>query len=242
MRRVLSFFLSAVLCIGAIGVTEPVAEISSTANAATYAFGAFTPTSNATLVMIVAIVGTATTTATVTGGLTWTQKCAVTYNTTDRVYVLWANTGASPGSLTFTIDVTGDNGTGAIGGMFEFTGSDVTTSDPIKQCATNATTAANPVATFGASLGTSNGYAAGFGLPRSPPTSAPPASWTETYDAGQATPTAGAAGGFRAGGETGTTVTFTSASAAYGIGAVEVYVAGAGPVASGRGFIRGRVK
>lgn len=39
-----------------------------------------------------------------------------------------------------------------------------------------------------------------------------------------------------------TAVTFTSASAAYGIVAVEVYVAGAGPVASRQGFYRGRVR
>lgn len=231
IKRLPGLILSASL-FAAIGVTEPTPEIAVTTNSATYAFAAFTPAANATVVIIAALTGTATTTATVTGGLTWTQKCAVTFNTTDRVYVMWANTGASPGSLTFTIDVTGDAATGAVMAMYQFTDSDQVTSDPLKQCATNAATAANPVATFGASMGTLNGYASAFGLPRSPPTSAPPASWTETHDVGYATPTSGGAGGFRAGGETGTTVTFTSASAAYGIAAVEVYVTGAGPVST----------
>lgn len=218
--------LLSIVCRAAIGVTEPVAEISSTANAATYAFGAFTPTAGSVLVIIAALSGTATTTATVTGGLIWTQKCAVTFNTVDRLYVLWAKVPTGTGSLTFTVDVTGDNATGAIAGMFQFTDVDLITRDPIRQCATNATTAANPVATFGVAMVTTNGYAAGFGMPRNPPTSTAPGSWTETYDAGQGTPTQGGSGGFRAGGETGTTVTFTSASAAYGIAAVEVCVTG----------------
>lgn len=241
MKRLIAIIYSLSL-FGAIGVTEPTAEISSTTNSATYSFAAFTPSNDAVLVIIAALDGTGTTTATVTGGLTWTQKCAVTYNTGDRLYVLWAKTGTSPGSLTFTVDVTGDNATGAVMAMYQFTGADVVTADPIKQCATNATTAANPVATFGASLGTNNGYAAAFGMPRNPPTSTPPGSWTETHDTGHATPAAGGSGAYRAGGETGTTVTFTSASAAYGIAAVEVYVSGAGPLPSGQGFIRGRVK
>jgi hypothetical protein len=240
VRLLLGIF--AISCYAAIGVTRPVAEINVTTNGTGYAFGAFTPSSNATLVMFAAVSGTAQTTATVTGGLTWTQKCAVTYNTSNRMYVMWANTGSSPGSLTFTFNVASDAGTGAVIAMYQFTDSDIVTSDPIKQCATNATTAANPVATFGVAMGTLNGYAAAFGLPRSPPTSTAPGSWTETHDVGYATPTSGGAGAYRAGGETGTTVTFTSASAAYGIAAVEVYVSGAGPVASGQGFYRGRVK
>jgi hypothetical protein len=228
MKRLL-FAIASLACYAQIGVSEPVAEISSTANSATYAFGAFTPTAGSVLVIIAHLSGTATTTATVTGGLIWTQKCAVTFNTTDRTYVLWAKVPTAPGSLTFTIDVTGDNATGAIAGMFQFTGADIVTRDPIRQCATNATTAADPVATFAVAMNTNNGYAAGFGMPRNPPTSTQPASWTETYDAGQNLPPQGGSGAFRAGGETGTTVTFTSASAAYGIAAVEVYVAGAGP-------------
>lgn len=232
MKRFL-FFL-ALCCYGAIGVSEPVIEVATTTNSSTYAFGAFTPSNGSVLVIIAAISGTATTTATVTGGLTWTQKCAVTYNTTDRTYVLWAKVPDAPGSLTFTVDTGADAGTGAVMAMYQFTGADVITPDPIKQCATNATTAANPVATFSTALGTNNGYAAAFGMPRNPPTSTPPTSWTETHDTGYATPASGGSGAYRAGGETGTTVTFTSASAAYGIAAVEVYVAGAGPAPPAR--------
>jgi hypothetical protein len=220
MKRLI--VLISLACRAAIGVSEPVAEIASTSNSATYAFGAFTPSSNAVLVIIAAASGEAITTATVTGGLTWKQKCAVTYNSTSRAYALWAYTGSSPGSLTFTIDFGADSATGIVMSMYQFTGVQLGSTDPILQCATNATTAANPVATFASAMNTNNGYAAAFGMGRNPPTSTPPASWTETHDTGYGTPTSGAAGAYRAGGETGTTVTFTSASADYGIIAVEV--------------------
>lgn len=220
MKRLL--ILLSIVARAAIAVSEPTAEIASTSNTATYSFAAFTPASNAVLVIIAHASGEAITTATVTGGLTWTQKCAVTYNSTSRAYALWAYTGASPGSLTFTINFGADSASGVVMAIYQFTGTQNTASDPILQCATNATTAANPVATFASAMNTSDGYAAAFGLPRNPPTSTPPTSWTETHDTGHGTPTSGAAGAYRAGGETGTAVTFTSASAAYGIVAVEV--------------------
>ena len=169
MKRLL--ILVSLVAHAAIGVSEPVAEINTSTNSTTYAFGAFTPSSDAVLVMIAAVSGTAQATATVTGGLTWKQKCTTVYNTTSKLYVLWAYTGSSPGSLTFTFNVASDAGTGAVIGMFQFTGVQLGSSDPIRQCATNATTAANPVATFASSMNTNDGYAAAFGVPRSPPTS-----------------------------------------------------------------------
>jgi hypothetical protein len=127
------------------------------------------------------------------------------------------------------VDVTGDNATGMNASVFQFTGADTNTADPLKQAKTSATTAANPTLTFDAAMNTLNGYAAGFGMPRNPPTSTAPTSWTETSDTGYGTPTSGASTAYRAGGETGSTVTFTSSSAAYGMVAVEVYADGYGP-------------
>jgi hypothetical protein len=209
-----------------IACSEPVAEIASTTNATTYAFGAFTPADNATLVMLVFADGTDAT-GSVTGGLTWTLEDSQVYNTADKAYLFWANTGTSPGSLTFSFDCTGNAATGCCAALFQFTGSDVARANPIKQKKKAATTAANPTITFDAAMDTANGYCAGFGMPRNAPTSTAPTNWIEVADTGHNSPAAGFSAAFRTQGETGSTVTFTSASAAYGIIAAEIYATAA---------------
>lgn len=241
-RLLINFIACQILTLAAIGVTEPVAEVASTSNATSYAMTAFTPSANSTLVVMVFASGTVGA-GTMTGGsLSWTRKTSILFNSTSTAYVFWANTGSSPASTTITFDCSADAATGAVMTAFQFTDSDVVTADPIKQVKTAATTAANPTITFDAAMGTLNGYAAGFSVPRSPPASTPPTSWTEIADTGYSTPTGGASAAYRAGGETGSTVTFTSASAAYGMIAVEVYVSGAGPVGSAQGVYRNRVR
>lgn len=207
-----------------ISVSEPIAEIASTTNSATYSFGAFTPKDDSTLVILAFATGT-TDAAVITGGLTWTLETSLNYNVTDTAYLFWANTGTSPGSLTFTFDCTGDNATGLVASMFEFRGSDVVRANPIKQYKTASFTLADPTVTFDAAMNTLNGYCAGFGMPRNPPTSAPPTNWFETADAGYNTPASGASTACRTQGETGSTVTFTSSIALYGIIAAEIYAA-----------------
>jgi len=114
--------------------------------------------------------------------------------------------------------------------IFSFTGADLLA--PIAQSASNAAAAANPVATFPNAMKTLNGYCAMFGNTVNPPGATIPASWTQNANTGYITPAAGGQGAYRAGGETGTTVTFTVASSTYGIVAVEVNVdAGAARVA-----------
>lgn len=214
----------------AIACSEPVAEINSNVDASTYSWSAFTPASNATLVALVFAAGTTVASPTISGGLSWTLKTSVLYNSVNTAYLFWANTGSSPGSLTFTFDCTGDAATGCIGFMFEYTGSDVTTADPIRQYKTaSGTGSANPAATYDSAADTNNGVGGGFGCSRNPPTSTPPGSWTEIGDVGHTSPTHGATAAYRAGGETGTTMTFTSASTNWGAIIFEVYVSGAGP-------------
>lgn len=217
----------------AIGVSEGVAEISVTTNAATYAFGSFTPTASSTLVVIAFGTGTVDDGAmTNTSGtaLTWTRKTSRVYNTVDTLYVFWANTPSSTAASVYTVDFTGDNATGCFAYMFVFTGSDILTADPIKQVITNNATSTNATVTFTTALDTLNGYAAGWGGQLGANSSTPPTSWTEIGDTTISNPTANGSAAFRAGGETGTTYTFTNASTAWGMAAVEVYVAGAGPV------------
>lgn len=173
----------------AIGASEPVAEVASTTNATSYAFGAFTPSANSTLVVFVFATGTVAAGTMSGGSLTWTRATSQLYNSVDTAYVFWAQTGGSPGSTTITFDCTGDGATGAVMAVVEFTGTDATI--PIRQVKKSATTAANPTVTFNNALLTGNGYAAGFGMPRNPPTSAAPGSWTEIADTGYGTPTSG---------------------------------------------------
>lgn len=213
----------------AVAVSEPVAEINSTSNAATYAWGAFTPTDNALLVALVFASGTVQNPASITGGTVgWNFGGRITYNTTSSAYWFWARTGTGNGSQTFTFDCTGDNATGCLGAMFEITGCNCDAINPIRQAKSSTATAANPSVTLDAACDTNNAIIGGFSVPRSPPTSTSPGSWTETADVGYSTPANGMAAAYRAGGETASTITFTSASAAYGMWVVEVWEATAG--------------
>lgn len=209
----------------AIGASEPTAEINSTSNLTAYSLAAFTPSANATLVVFVFASGTVAAGTMSGGSLTWTRATSQVYNSTSTAYVFWANTGGSPGSTTITFDCTGDAATGCVMAVVEFTGTD--SSNPIRQVKKGSATSANPSVTFNHALLTGNGYAAGFGVPRNPPTATEPGSWTKIADTGYGTPNAGGAVAYRAGGETGTTYSFTSASAAWGMIAVEVNASGA---------------
>lgn len=222
---------------GAIGVTEGAAEIVSTSNTATYDFASFTPATNNVIVVIAFGRGTfddgAITNVSGTA-LTWTRKTSTTWNgAVDTVYIFWAKTGATTVASVYRVDFTGDNATGCIAYMFQFSGADLTTADPLKKAVVNLGTSTNATSGTIAALDTNNGYAAAWmgGLSSSNPAnvSAPPTSWTEIGDNGFGTPTSNASGAFRAGGETGTAITFTNNSTTWGFGAVEVYVSGAGP-------------
>lgn len=212
----------------AIAISEPVAELASTTDGTSYAMGAFTPAADAILVVFVMTKGSMTVPGTMSGGgLTWTLKSNFLFDVTVNMRCFWAKTGASPASCTPTFDCTGDGASGCFMAAFELTGADIVTADPIKQLATGNNSNADPTVTFAAALGTNNGYMAANGGDSQ--TSTPPASWTETVDAAIATPTCSFAAAYRAGGETGTTVTFTRAASIWGMMAIEVYVAGAGP-------------
>lgn len=210
-----------------VAVSEPIVEISSTANAGTYAFGSFTPTANAALVILAygsGTVGVGSVSNTCSCLSDWTRFATTTYNAgADTAYAYIARANSSTSASVITVSTGADNATGMVAAIFSITGQE---GMYIRQFKTSATTAANPTVTLDIALDTNSAYAAGFGMPRNPPTSTAPASWTETMDAGQGTPAQGAAAAFRAGGETGTTITFTSASAAYGMLAVEVYMLG----------------
>lgn len=221
----------------AIGITEGAAEIVSTTNAATYDFASFTPATNNVIVVFAFGRGTfddgAITNVSGTS-LTWTRATSTTFNgAVDTVYIFWAKTGASTAASVYRVDFTGDNATGCIAYMLQFSGADLNTVIPLKQAVVNLNTSTNATSGTIPALSTNNGYAAAWmgALSSSNPAnvSTPPTSWTEIGDNGFGTPTSNASSAFRAGGETATSVTFTNSSTVWGFGMVEVYVAGAGP-------------
>lgn len=209
----------------AIGVSEFSTELASSLNVTSYAMAAGGPGNNSILLVFVAATGTVAT-GTMTGGsLSWTKITSQLYNTVDTIYAFWANTGPSaPGSVAPTFDCTGDAATGVVMMAFEITGADTTT--PVRQFKARAATGANPTFTFDVAPLATSAQTAAFGIPRNPPVSAPPGggSWNEQADAGYATPTAGASFAYNVG-DTASTITFTSASGAYGIIGVEIAVA-----------------
>lgn len=162
----------------------------------------------------------------------------------------WAYTGASPGSTTITFDCSGDNATGCSMVCFSITGADLLTpgfaidesgvvtdmSGPIRNWVANTGDAsANPNTTFwgrrasDTNMETQNGYCYMVAMDRSAPAVTAPASWTEIADGGHSNPPAGAEAAYRAGGETGSSVTTTAASSNWFIALVEVYADGRGP-------------
>lgn len=211
------------VAVGAIAVSEPTADINSTANATSYAMAAFTPAANSFLVVMVCASATLAADTTMSGGsLTWTLRQQQGWDTTSSAYLYTAPVGGSPASTTITFSCASDAATGANMIAYEFTGRDPTT--PIVQSAKNGGTSANPTITFASALNTNNGYAFAVCEFLNPPAGTPPTSWTEIADAGHGTPTAGAAGAYRAGGETGTTYTYTVASAVWASLGIEIAV------------------
>jgi hypothetical protein len=204
----------------AVTITEPIAETTSTSNVSSYAMSAFTPTANALLVCYVVASGTVAAAPTMTGGgLTWIRRARQVFNTTDIICVFTAQVGGSPASTTPTFDCTGDAATGCAMALFSATGHNTTF--PVAQVVTEARTAADPTVTR-AAADTDNAYIAGFGIARSAPSATEPSGWTEIADTGYSTPNTGIAAAYRSGGETSTSVTFTAASAAYGIAYIEI--------------------
>ena len=210
----------------AIGVTEAVAEVADTSNATSYAFGAFTPTANSFLVVILAALSTVIDNGVSGGSLVWTRQYSLI--TTNVIAIYTAPVGGSPGSTTITFDCTGDAAAGCSMTCHQFTGQNV--GNEVSQVASSTVGAGGtPTLVFGTALNTSNGYCAQLGNSDNPANVVHPASWTESADTGFNSPTTGLEAAFRAGGESGTTITWggTTVSAARTVG-IEVNAVGIG--------------
>jgi len=199
----------------AVAITEPVAEVASTANASTYASGSFTPTADSLLVVIA--FATSTNNGVITGGgLTWTNRF-FDGSGTSVALIATAQVGGAPGSMTVTFDCTGDAATGCAFTVFQVTGHNA--SVPLAQASTGLSsfgTGATPAVTLAAARNTLNAYMAGAFNVTNPAGIAQPSGWTETADTGYSTPTIGMETAFRAGGETSATITWGGVSASAG--------------------------
>jgi len=214
----------------AIAISEPVAEIFSTANSS-QTTAAFTPADNSLLVVFAWKSGTSVTPVASGGGLTWTLRG--TQSWTDEspaagrasIYTAPVVTGAS---MQITVSSAGNEGSGAFIAVFQVTGHKV--SDPVKQVDTGGSSGASstPTATMPASMSTDDGYMSAYVRNGgSDPGSTPPASWTETADGSTTVPDFQGSAAYRAGGESGTTITFTlPASKTWYIQAIEINIAG----------------
>ena len=232
MKKILTaLLLFPCYCFSAIGVTSPVAGLASTANTTSYAMTAFTPTAESLLVVFVSGSNTVVTPTMTGGSLTWVLIDLSIISGTE-IAMFYARVGNSPVTTTITYDCTGDAATGVTMSVFQFTGYDALTVNPIKQyrISTSTTTSANASVTFPSALNTSNGYAIFWRSTGTSPASTAPTGWTETDDISFITPSINASAAYRADGETTTgPFDFTNASTTWVVMGVEVYSFGTGP-------------
>lgn len=198
---------------------------ASTANATSYASGAFTPASGDLLVALVVTSGTDN-----AGDMSDSQSlgfdlvAATLKNTSaDQVLVFVARATAAASSMTVTYNCFEDAATGAIVSVYGVSGMTRVGSGAVRQYTVVPNAAAGtPAPAFAASCLTGNPTLGVIGNSTSPAGLTPPTGWTEPTgaitvgtngDTGYATPTTGGEFVYRDSGFTGTTVTWGSASA-----------------------------
>jgi hypothetical protein len=190
--------------------------VSDTTQAATYASASFTPAADDLLV----VCGIAT--ATITAAPTLTDSQALGFTRADaqlwgatsqhQSFIFVADDLAAASAMTVTLDVTGDNATGAAYFVAAVSGMDRVGADAVVQVSSTPGSNAVPATTFGAAVTTTNPtiVCAGHGTNS---TATEPTGWTERGDTTYLTPNTGASYATRNSGFTGTTVTWGSSLA-----------------------------
>lgn len=219
----------------AIAIAEPAAIYIDSSDASIYtSTNTWTPAANDVIVGFISATGTTLASPTLTSlSETWTLQTSATFNS--GVNTIYCFTTAITGTPTLTTPVfncTGDSATGCIMAFLTFTGAD--TSSPVVQTKIkNSTTGSNPSIIFDASLNTNNGYAFASANTANPYTmTSAPTGWSIFNDTGHGSPTAGFWDGYRAGGESGTTITATRGSINHGIIGIEIKATSSASVTS----------
>lgn len=214
----------------AIAISEPTPAVITTTDGTSFATAAYTPSANSIQVFIVFAKGAPVPTPTLTDTEgAWTRKYVATpwpEGASHGAFMFYRKVGASPVSITPTFDCTGDDFSSCAIVTFEVIPDTVVTGDPIRQVAFGTDVSASvvePNVTFASALVTTNGYVAAVcNATNSTNQFTEPSGWTETRELGVGTNNTGAAGYFRAGGETGTTYSITGATSSWAMLAVEI--------------------
>lgn len=213
-----------------MAVTRLAAAVASTSNTNSYAGPSATPSNGELLLAFVKASGTTAVPTMTGGGLTWTLLTSFTLNgDVDTLYIFWA-TVSNAAATQPTFDCTGDNATGAIIACARVTGLEGQAQPYIRQMKSATGTGANPAVTLDKAVLTGNGvFLIGSNIINST-TQWSHGAFTEMDEAAYNTPPNSLGVFYRLSGETGTTLTLTNAqTAAWGIIAIEFYVAGTGP-------------
>lgn len=189
-----------------------------TTNASTYTSASFTPTAGTLLIVLCQVTGTADTGSPCTAsanGITFTS-IGEQQNDTDRKYAYVANqlVPASPSSMTVTVDVTGDSGTGAAICVLAATGMARVGSAAIRQFSgpdsNHPVGGVVPSVSFAAAPLTTNPIIGFAGNNVNGNSVVQPSGWTEDADIGYSTPATGTEVCHIDSGYTSTTVTWGS--------------------------------
>lgn len=207
---------------------------TSTSNASTYATTSFTPVQGDLLVVLAAVSGTVTPTSPActasANGITFTRIGSnVGVNSADLLFIFVANqlVGASPSSMTCTVDVTGDAGTGCAEFVLAAVGMEATGSAAVRQNASSANQAgpSSPTVTFSNPTRPNNPIVGLFGTEAANPAAVtPPAGWFEDSgaDTGFNNPTFGAEYTYVNNGVATLSVVWGSSMSTYGAFAIEL--------------------
>jgi hypothetical protein len=211
-------------------VTAAVASLGDTTALSLYPSNAFTPTAGDLLVVLATVSGSTidgTCTASA-NGITFsfpTGGRAIHNSSANSTMLYVANqlVPASPASMTCTVNVTGDAGTGAVVHVASVAGMTNVGLAAVRQVTKqdNGTGGTTPAPVFGSACLTGNPTLVVLGQVSVTATTAP-TGWTKLGEASYSTPTIGSAWVGRDSGFTGTTITWGTTSTAFGDVAIEL--------------------
>lgn len=213
-------------------ISEPVAELVSTTNSASYSVGSYTPSDNSLQVCVALCRGTVGSGVPAANWLSgsfseWILHSKSTFNGgADSIFLFYVRVQGSRSASGVQVFTGSDAATGCIAYVFQATGA-VTWGNPFRQVKFNSGTSTNAKSgSLTQSVLSGNGCIAAWmgGLSSSNPAnvSTPPTSWTEIGDNGFGTPTSNGTGAYRSSGETGSSIAFTNASTTWGLVFAEI--------------------
>lgn len=207
----------------AAGLSDPVAGVFTSSNAATYAFTSFTPTAGSLLVFWVfgtGLAGTGSLSNTGTA-LTWVQQGTIEYPGGLRIYCFTAQVPASVSASVITFATNGASASGCGLCLQVVTGHDK--GNPIRQVNSAWGSSSTPSVTFG-SIAENSGVQCGGLINNAVYFFDDPSGWGYTDSDGWGTPNCGlkAVYGLSRGGENAMTSSMASGSAGWAVLHIEV--------------------